>query len=128
MKYTIKNQHLFCLFISSLLFFSGCAGNESNNNGNESNNGDKSHKQRGRSHSDRKFSCPEAGLSEEQKAQIKEIRQNLRDSNHGLSREERQTNKAELQKTILETIPETEEQRAALEQCFEHRREKSQKP
>ena len=111
MKYIIENQKLFYLFISLLWFFSSCSG-------------DHSGRQRDQSRLSREISCPEAELSEEQKVQITEIRQSVRNSNHESSREERQIIGAELQEKILDIVPETEEQRKALTQCFEQRRER----
>ena len=68
--------------------------------------------------------CPEANLSDEQKAQIKELRQNFRNATQGLSKDERRAAKTEMQQTILENIATTDEQRQALSQCFERRKKR----
>ena len=65
--------------------------------------------------------CPTAGLSEEQKEQIKNLVQERDDQN--LEREERRTASQELKKKILEEIVMTEEEKTALSKCFEQRRE-----
>ena len=65
-----------------------------------------------------KRSCPEAGLSDEQKVQWKALRHDFRASVEGLSKEEKQAKRAELEQQVLETIPETDEQKVALVQCF----------
>ena len=115
MKYFIKG-YLFCLLISSLLFLNACNGNET-----RARNG------RSKGKTGSRFSCPEAGLSEEQQTQIKELRQNFRGSNKDRdrgNREERQAVWLELQQNILATVPETEEQRAALSDCFKRKQSK----
>ena len=68
--------------------------------------------------------CPEAGFSEEQKAHVKELRQDFKSSVEGLSREERRTAWSEFHQTVLDTIPETDEQKVALSECFEERKNK----
>ena len=65
--------------------------------------------------------CPEAELSEKQKSQVKELRKNFRSSIQELSKKERQAARKELQQNILETVPTSEEQQAALAECFENR-------
>ena len=65
--------------------------------------------------------CPEAGLSEEQKEQIKNLSQERDKQN--LSREERRTAREELQKKILEEVASTEDEKTALSKCFEQRKE-----
>ena len=66
--------------------------------------------------------CPEAKLSEEQKAQVKELRENFRSSTQELDREGKQAARKELQQNILETVPTSEEQKTALSECFENRK------
>lgn len=51
--------------------------------------------------------CPEANLSEDQRAQIKEQKRAVW---------------ADFHTHILETVSATEEQKAALAKCFEHRK------
>ena len=63
--------------------------------------------------------CPEAGLSDEQTDQWQALRQDFKTSVEGLSKKERRAKWAEFHQQVLETIPETDEQQAALEQCFE---------
>lgn len=109
MKYFIKHQ-LFCLFIGPLLFFSACNGKEG-----RTRNG---HSER---RAGRHLSCPEAGLSEEQQAQIRELRQSFRGSENNRNRGEKGAAHMELNQSILATVPETEQQRAALSECFERR-------
>ena len=73
-------------------------------------------------------SCPEAGLSDEQKAQKEALREDFKASvEEGLSKEERRAKWAEFHQQVLDTIAETDEQRAALEQCFEERKERWKK-
>ena len=71
--------------------------------------------------------CPKAKLSNEQKADMKELHKNFRKSTCGLSKEERKAARAELHQTVLETIPTTEGQRDALSKCFERRKERRKK-
>ena len=68
--------------------------------------------------------CPEAELSEEQKAQIRELRQNFRNSVKDKSKDERQAARAELHGHILEVVPTSEEQRVALSECYENRKKR----
>ena len=112
MKYFMKNQR-FCFLISLLLFFSSCGGDGSGRRGDR------------RGGASEFPSCPAAGLSEEQKEQIKKIHQDSRSSSRDMSREERRSKSEELQKHILDTVPETEEQRTALSECFKRRRDRN---
>lgn len=68
--------------------------------------------------------CPEAGLSDTQKAQIKEMRNNVKSSLHDMSREERRATWSAFEKNVLETVATTEEQKMALSKCFERKRER----
>ena len=68
--------------------------------------------------------CPTAELSEEQKAQVKELRKGFKDSAQDLSKEERRTARKELQQNILNTVPVSEEQKVALTECFENKKRK----
>lgn len=104
MKLFYKKSMLY-YFISSLIFFSGC--------GDEGSSGRRG--ERGDRHL-----CEEAGLSEEQKTQVREIHQKNRGSRE-LSREERRSARERAQKEILEKVPATEEQRKALSECFKRR-------
>ena len=67
--------------------------------------------------------CPEANLSEEQEAQIKELRQEVKASAEDLSREEKRAAWKDLRTRILERVVEGE-QREALAKCFENRKKK----
>ena len=71
--------------------------------------------------------CLEAGLSDEQKAAWQALRENFKDSVEGLSKEEKKAKWAEFHQQVLDAIPETEEQKAALEQCFEKRKKRGKK-
>ncbi len=71
--------------------------------------------------------CPEAELSEEQKAQVKELRKNSRSSVQKLSKKERRSARKELQQNILDTVPTSEEQQVALAECFENRKKHRKK-
>ena len=67
--------------------------------------------------------CPKAELSEEQKNQIKEMRMQFKSSSQEMSREDKKTAREDMQKNILNTIASTEEQKAALANCFKsHKR------
>ena len=66
--------------------------------------------------SDREI-CPEAGLSEEQKTTIRELRESSRKSTRNLSQEERHTQREQLHQAIL-AVAETDEQKAALSECL----------
>ena len=72
-------------------------------------------------HSD---SCPEAGLSDAQQDQWKGLRQDFRASVQELEGEEKQAAWADFQQTILNEVAETDDQKEALEQCFEKRTER----
>ena len=117
MKYFIKQQLLY-LFIGFLFFFNGCDGESSKQKGLQGERGERGN--RGK----RNF-CSEAGLSEEQEEQIRELRQNFRASNPDLSREERQAASEELEQNILETVSENEEQKARLRECFKRGKNRS---
>ncbi len=68
--------------------------------------------------------CPSANLSEEQKASKQAMWQAFRSEAEGMSKAERREARAELRQRILDIIPETEEQRNALEKCMNrHRRD-----
>ena len=69
--------------------------------------------------------CTKAGLSEEQKKQIKNL--SRKGDNQNLSREERKTAREELQKKILEEVAKTEEEKTALSKCFEQRKERNRR-
>ena len=67
--------------------------------------------------------CPEANLSDEQKTQIKELRKDFRDSVKELNREDKEKARAEFHQTVLDTVA-GNEQKGALEECFERRKER----
>ena len=120
-------QSLFTILVFFLIFslsiISCESGDRSNNNQGERRGPDNRDHRGSRQDSSRFTSpnfCPEAGLSEEQKQQIKNLFQERGDQN--LSREERRTAQEELQKKILEEIAKTEEEKTALSKCFEQRR------
>ena len=69
-------------------------------------------------------SCPEAGLSDEQAVQWETLREEFKASVEGLSKEERRAKRAEFHQHVLEVLPETQEQRTALEECFDRRKER----
>lgn len=69
--------------------------------------------------------CPEAGLSDAQKEEIRELRHSFRDSARDTNREDRQDTWFEFEQNVLNTIPTTEEQRAALSNCFERRQNRN---
>ena len=75
----------------------------------------------------RRHYCPEAELSEEQKAQVKELRKNFKANKEGLNREEKRAAWADLQQSILNDIATSEEQQAALSECFESRKKRKRK-
>ena len=85
---------------------------------------DKRKKRHSRKH---KNFCSEAELSEEQKAQMKELRKGFKASAQDLSKEERRTARKELQQNILNTVPVSEEQKVALTECFENKKRKKNK-
>ena len=66
--------------------------------------------------------CPKANLSEDQKAAVKTMRQDFRAAAEGKSREEKRALKAELHQKILDTVPVSDEQRAALAKCQERKK------
>ena len=68
--------------------------------------------------------CPEANLSDEQKAQKKALHSEFRNSTEELSKEERKAAKVQLRQNILAIASLTDEQRAALLQCFERRKKR----
>ena len=65
----------------------------------------------------KKRHCPEANLSEEQQSAVRAIRQEFRASAEGKTREEREALRAEARQEILNTVPSSDEQRAALAEC-----------
>ena len=71
--------------------------------------------------------CPTADLSEEQKAQVKELREGFKASTQDLSKKEKRTAQKELQQNILNTVPVSEEQKVALTECFENKKDKKGK-
>lgn len=99
----------FYLLIGLLLFFSGCTGEGSGRRGDH------------RGERGELPSCPSAKLSEEQKEQIKKLHQDSKASSRDRGREERRSARETLQERILNTVPETEEQKAALMECFKRR-------
>ncbi len=121
MKFLWKNKIL-CLSIL-LIFTNGCDETTISEDTRTENNRSKNHHPRNRADIDL---CPEAGFSDEQKAKVKELRQSFRNSFRDIGREDRQDTWSELQQNILETVPTTEEQKAALSKCFERRQGKLQ--
>jgi len=106
MRQFIKNQLFYCV-ISSLVLFVSCNSKDSS---------------RGREGRDGGHDlCEEAKLSEEQRVQMRELRQKHGGSRE-LSREERQEAWQKAQQEILEKVPTTEEQKQALSECFERRK------
>lgn len=75
---------------------------------------------------DRNF-CPDATLSEEQQAQVKELHKGFWSSVQELDRKEKRAVRKELQQNILDTVPTSEEQQAALAECFEKRKKHRKK-
>ena len=68
----------------------------------------------------RKKFCPEeAGLSDEQKAKMIEMRNHVKSSTHDMNKEDRRAAWSTFRQNVLETVATTEEQRAALSKCFE---------
>ena len=63
----------------------------------------------------------EAGFSDEQRAHMKELRQEFKASVKSLSKEERRAKWGEFPQTVLDTVADSEEQKAALAKCFEQR-------
>ena len=72
----------------------------------------------------RGLKCPEANLSDEQKETLRTMKREFRESLRGqdLSREEKRTARKNFKQTILDTIPTNEEQKVALTECFNKRR------
>ena len=66
--------------------------------------------------------CPEANLSEEQRFSAQEIWQEFMASIEGKSREERRELRAEFHQEVLDNVPSSDEQRAALAECQQKRR------
>ena len=76
----------------------------------------------------RRHKCfKEAGFSADQKDQWKGLREEFKASVEGLSKEEKRAKRAEFRQHALDTVPATAEQKAALEQCFEKRKERRKK-
>ena len=71
--------------------------------------------------------CPDANLSAEQKNSMKKMWQNFREATKNMNREEKKAERADLKTAILQEIPQTEEQRQALSQCMEQRRQHHKK-
>ena len=71
--------------------------------------------------------CPKAELSEEQQGQVKELRKSFKSSVQELGKKEKRAARKELQQNILETVPTSEEQQAALAECFEDRKKHRKK-
>ena len=107
MRVFIKNKLLWLLF-GLFVFLNGCE-----------------RERRGERRGDRDgfHDCPAARLSEEQQAQIREIHRNSRTSASDREHRngERRASREGIQQRILNTVPRTEEQRTALDECFAQR-------
>ena len=68
--------------------------------------------------------CPEANLSDAQKKSIQEMRRNFKAQAGDLSEADRKQAKQELRQNILNTVLESDEQRAALSACWEKRKQR----
>ena len=112
----MQSLYTIVFFLTFNLFIISCGGKENRSNDDQQ----KDSKQSFSRFISPNF-CPTAGLSEEQKEQIKNLVQETDDQN--LNREERRTASQELKKKILEEIVMTEEEKTALSKCFEQRRE-----
>ncbi len=71
--------------------------------------------------------CPEANLSDAQKESIREMRRNFKAQVKDLSEEDRKQAKQEFRQNILNTVLESDEQRAALSACWEKKKERKKK-
>ena len=124
---TMQSLYTITFLLTFNLFIISCGGKENKSNdehrGGKENRSNDDH-QRGSKQSFSRFTspnfCPTAGLSEEQKEQIKNL---VQGDNQNLTREERRTASQELKKKILEEVVMTEEEKTALSKCFEQKRE-----